>query len=97
MGENLTDVLNVAVALFYNGEIHIITSCTQAYISYISSRDNCNLVSRLFPLVEELTLVGAGHVTPQILRGKLKLISGRGSRGVCCVWKIPILFVILFG
>jgi hypothetical protein len=28
--------------------------------------------------VEELTLVGAGHVTPQILRGKLKLISGRG-------------------
>jgi hypothetical protein len=29
MGENLTDVLNVAVALFYNGEIHIITSCTQ--------------------------------------------------------------------
>ena len=34
----------------------------------------------------------------QILRGKLKLISGRGSRGaVCCVWKIAIMCVIVSG
>ena len=40
---------------------------------------------------------GWSRVT-QILRGKLKLISGRGSRGaVCCVWKIAILCVIVLG
>ena len=40
---------------------------------------------------------GWSRVT-QILRGKLKLISGRGSRGaVCCVWKIAILCVKVSG
>jgi hypothetical protein len=39
---------------------------------------------------------GWSRVT-QIL-GKLKLFSGRGSRGaVCCVWKIAILCVIVLG
>ena len=32
---------------------------------------------------------------PPDFGGKLDLTSGRGSRGVCCVWKIATLCVII--
>jgi hypothetical protein len=44
------------------------------------------------------TLVGAGHVTPQILRGKLNCSQGGVvEESVCCVWKIAILCVKVLG